>query len=538
MIPFLLLAIAAVPIYSWTVNYRRNGDWYFLNPINGFWVAFLYAGVVQPLLSASKWIAYYDEATLTSTLGMFLVLGVAVHLGYNSVWGDKISRRVPDLSRPSQRKVFWCGVFLIVVGLIGYFLVIRASGGWAHWSSSPRSYTKFQALSGYVYTLPRVATLGIMVLLCHAFSWREAPLLYKFGVVALALLNLVWQMYSGTREGAIVMLIILVGSIYGAQNRNPPWLAMGALVAAAFFFFGFIPTYRAQFRDLQFKTDETPRQVLQNSLDFYSHPDGPAEDEETPDLWSDFGMAISVAYYVPAQLDFDYGQMLLETFTRPIPRGLWPGKSYPEGEAWDRFHRVSGVSDVTNAVGLRAGPSPTMVGKYYYIGGWVGLMVGGFFSGTLLSAIGRFLRRNSHLVTGAVFGVATAGLGAMEMIHPLSWSVNLWLPTIAAPFVLMVWLVRDKSAPALATEENGAPVAAGASAVTEATIAAQSRVHPGFERRAARAPIAYSSLIAPAPADLRVPRFSERGAERGADRDGAAPVAALSARQDSPSNLH
>ena len=34
----------------------------------------------------------------------------------------------------------------------------------------------------------------------------------------------------------------------------------------------------------------------------------------------------------------------------------------------------------------------------------------------------------------------------MEMIHPLAWSVNFWLPTVLLPFVLFVWLVRDPNA--------------------------------------------------------------------------------------------
>ena len=512
MIEFLLLAIVAVPVYSLYLDHKARG-WYFFNPVNSFWLAFIYAGAVQPFLGRDKWIPYYNEATFTGTLALFLALGIAIHIGYNARLGPPLARRVPVFPRPDSRKVFWCGLLLLAIGLLGYFIVISASGGWARWSSNPRDYTNFN-LSGYVYTLPRVATLGIMVLLCHAFSLRPVSQPYRLVMLALALLNLSWQVYSGTREGTIMMLIILVGSIYGAQNRNPPWTAIGVLVALGFFVFGFIPTYRKSLRKLSFNTLDTPRQIVENSFAFYSNPDGQPEDSDEPDLWSDFGMAISVNYYVPSQLDYDNGQMLLEIFTRPIPRAIWPDKNYPEGEAWDRFHQVSGVSDVFNLEGLRSGPSPTMVGKYYYIGGWLGLIAGGLFSGVMLRAFADYLRLNRHLVTGAIFAVASAGLGAMEMIHPLSWSVNLWLPTIAFPFAVMVWLVRDTNpvpvAPATVVADLGQsnePPAEPAGAL--ALPAPYALVDPRF-RRSATARAARPS----APANLRSPRFDNAKARR------------------------
>ncbi len=512
MIEFLLAAIVAVPIYSLYLDHRARG-WYFFNPINSFWVAFVYAGAVQPFIGRDKWIPFYGEAVFTGALAMFLALGIAVHLGYNARIGPPIARRLPAFPRPDGRKVFWCGMLALIIGLIGYAIVINASGGWVRWSSNPRDYTNFK-LSGYVYTLPRVATLGIMILLCHAYALRPISQPYRLAVLALALLNLSWQVYSGTREGTIMMLIILVGSIYGAQKRNPPLAAIGVLVALGFFVFGFIPTYRTRLRKLTFNTTDTPRQVLENSFAFYSDSNGEKNQSDDPDLWSDFGMAISVNYYVPSQIDYDGGQMLLEIFTRPIPRAIWPDKNYPEGEAWDRFHRVSNVSEVTNLEGLRSGPSPTMIGKYYYIGGWLGLILGGFFSGVLLRAVADYLRRNRHLVTGAIFGVASAGLGAMEMIHPLSWSINLWLPTIAFPFALMIWLVRDTkpSVPSatVVTDGNGETAAPNL-----ATAPIYALVDPRFRRTASeRAPRAL------APANLRSPRFDNAGARDQARGDG------------------
>ena len=448
---FLLFAIFLVPIVSVAREWRLAGTWHFLNPVNAFWLTFVYAGVAQPMLSDDKWIPFYGEAVFLQTLGMFLVLGLSFAVGYGLPFANKLSRVVPDFSAPSTSKVFWTGLILIGIGLLGYWLVMSASGGPAKYLSSPRENTNFE-LSGYVYTMPRVAGLGLMVLLCHAFSQRSAWL-YKASVLALALVNLLWQAYTGTREGTIGVLVVLFGSVYAAQRRNPPLLALALLLPTIFFVFGFIPTYRGGFRDLSFNLTDPAPEVVDRSFGFFSDPDFGDQAPSTykrdkgPDLWSDFGMAISVAYYVPDRVDYDYGYMLLEVITHGIPRAVWSSKIYPESEAWDRFHQVSHISESINLSGFRAGPSPTMVGKYFYVGGWLGLVLGGLFSGLCFRTLWEFLSRQIQYVTGVILLVASAGLGGMEMIHPLAWSVYFWLPTVFVPFLLFVWLTRDPNVP-------------------------------------------------------------------------------------------
>ena len=457
----LLFAIVLVPVVSVAREWRLAGSWHFLNPVNAFWLTFLYAGVAQPLLSQEKWIPFYGEATFVQALAMFLVLGIAFAAGYGLPFARRASRLLPDFVAPSQEKIFWTGLLLVGIGLLGYVMVMNASGGPALYLSSPRENTNFE-LSGYVYTLPRVATLGLMILLCQAFSLREAYF-YKVSVVLLGLLNLLWQAYTGTREGTITIMVILFGSIYAAQRRNPPVLATLVLLPTVFFVFGFIPTYRGGFRDLSFNLKDEPTEIVDRSFGFFSDPDfgnqAPSvyKRDKGPDLWSDFGMAISVAYYVPERVGYDYGYMLLETLTHGIPRALWPGKIYPESESWDRFHQVSGISDAINLAGFRAGPSPTMPGKYFYIGGWLGLILGGLFSGFCFRFLWEFLSRQLHLITGVILLVASAGLGGMELIHPLAWSVNFWLPTVFVPFLLFTRLTRDPNQPQRPPHQNCIP---------------------------------------------------------------------------------
>ena len=448
----LYLAILIVPVVAVTRAWRAEGSWHFLNPVNIFWLAFVYVGVVQPMLTADKWIPFYGRDVFLHTLAMFLLLGIAFAVGYSLPYGPRLSRVLPDFSRPSQTKIFFAGLVLIGLGLLGYFLIMRASGGPDYWLSAPRYNTNFDNLSGYTYTMPRLATLGIMILLCHAFTQREAYL-YKFGLVGLALMTTVWQAYTGTREGTLMMLVILYGSVFAALKRNPPLIATAVLLPTLVFIFGFIPTYRGDFQNLSFNLKDKPAAIVDRSFGFFSDPDFGSQapstykEDKGPDLWSDFGMAISVVYYVPDKLGYDGPFMLLETITHGVPRALWPGKIYPESIAWDRFHRVSHISNSPNLEGYLAGPSATMVGKYYFIGGWPGIILGGLFSGFCFRFLWEFLRRQLRYVTGVILLVASCGLGGMEMLHPFGWSVFFWLPTVFVPFLIFVWLARDNSAP-------------------------------------------------------------------------------------------
>ena len=447
----LMIATVLVPVISVARQWRIEGSWHFLNPVNVFWLAFVYAGVAQPLLTDDEWIAFYGRDVFLQTLAMFPLLGIAFAIGYSLPLGLFASRILPDFRKPSQVKVCVAGVLLIAIGLLGYFLIIRASGGTQYWLSSPKANTDYERLSGYTYTLPRLATLGLMILLCHAFSQREA-VFYKLSLVGLVIINTLWQAYYGVREGTLMMLVILYGSSFAAMRRNPPIWATALLFPTLIFIFGFVPTYRGDFRNLSFNVQDRPALIVDRSLAFFSDPNYGSQaasvykPDKGPDLWSDFGMAISIVNYVPEKVPYDNGYMLLEILTHGIPRAVWPDKIYPEPESWDRFFRVTNISLSENLAGLRSGPSPTMVGKYYYIGGPLGIILGGMLSGFCFRALWEFLRRQLRYVTGIILLVASVGLGGMEMIHPFGWSVLFWIPTVFLPFLVFVWITRDTNA--------------------------------------------------------------------------------------------
>lgn len=447
MTDLFLYSILLMPLLYYTTRGRR---WHFLDPINTFWLAYVHFGFIQPTLERETWINSFDEATFQRALLMFVVLGGAVIAGQHSPTSLRLADKMPVFGHGESRQKLWrVALGVTLMGLVGYAIIISASGGWDVWSISPRAKTNYE-IPGWLFVLPRLYMLGLLILMCYAFTQRGTAL--KVICTILTIVHIFWMTYSGTREGALVMIVVFVGSIYGTRRRNPPILVMVGSVMLAGFLFAFIANYRDQFKNLSFiKDEESFSEIYEKSMDFYDSSEQTGE----ANLWAEFGMVLSAAYYIPGSLDYDYGYMLLEPVTRIVPRALWPGKIYPESVAWDRFHRVTLVSSSENMEGYLSGPSPSMVGKYYYILGWPGLILGGFISGMLLRALWEYvLRYDSLPCMGAILMISVSTLGAMEMTHPLSWSVNIWIYTVGVPLLLMLRFVRPSREPQYAVQPS------------------------------------------------------------------------------------
>jgi hypothetical protein len=132
--------------------------------------------------------------------------------------------------------------------------------------------------------------------------------------------------------------------------------------------------------------------------------------------------------------------MLLDFLTRPVPRAWWPQKIYPEGESWDRLNRVAGTTSWINAAGLLSGPAPSLIGKYFYIAGPVGVLLGGLWTGVFLQSIRSYVSRYTG-VTGVLLAVGCFSLGFSEIINPLAWPF-FWLPATGAGILFAALLGR------------------------------------------------------------------------------------------------
>jgi len=395
-------------------------------------------GLLQPFQNKEAWIELRGADTFEQVLAMFVMVGLAAWAGYTRPAALSAARRIPIIGkREFPPRYPLIGLACIAVGVLAYLEIIAASGGWERYISQSRTATNYQEISGYLVNLTTIIPVGLLILMGYTFSRRNA-LTVKVLVVASTAAYSLWCIYTGARSGVIAMAIIVLGAVWGGKKRNPPIAVILIAAVTVVFFVGFLKRYRGELYGGSWHSDLPITEVVRGSFDSYS------DRSETGglDVGSEFGMALAAAEIVPTSLDFDRGYMLLEIFTRGIPRAIWPDKAYPEGESWDKFHRTAGTSSWVNNAGFISGPAPGLVGKYYYMFGWPGLLFGAAWSGFLLRLLKEYVARYDGICF-TLLAVAIANLGFSEMNNPFSWLLY-WLPSTGIASGLFVFIARTK----------------------------------------------------------------------------------------------
>lgn len=435
----LLLLVVSVPVFYYVTSAERFR--FFLNPINTFWLGYVYFAALEPALRLGDWVSLFGEATFRKALLMYIVAGMAVCVGSRISYADRIASQLPKVRvEHSERRLLFLGFAILFTGLAAHAYIVAISGGWTEYISVGRTSTKYLEFSAYINSLVYFEPLGILVLLAYCQSKRAGHLL-RVLVICLFGLQALWFLYSGTRSGMIALTVIYFGAKYGPIRKNPRSVELAVAVVSLVVIVGFIQTYRYEFFGGQFNNSESPDELLANSLRSYV---GDATESDVP-VGSEFGMTLAAAEYIPSTLPFEYGYQFLEIFTRGIPRQLWPEKVYPEGESWDSFHRVAGTSQSLNSAGLLAGPTAGFAAKWYYAGGWIGLLIGGLTAGFALRIAYGWTSRIPGM-TGAIIATATANIGFSEVLTPVTWIVS-WLPSFGLVVLLTVMVMRETKVP-------------------------------------------------------------------------------------------
>ncbi len=429
----LLLAIIAIPVSFYCLNLGKG--WSFLDPINTFWPVYLLFGVVEFWSSKQGWIGIYGDWNVLLTLGLYVLAGLGVWAGYALPAGPALGSRLPLLrGHDSDSRFLVVGALMVTLGAVAYAYVIHVSGGLAQYLSASRTAINYEALGGYTLNLLACIPLGLLVLLCTTYHNPRYQFLRKAVLLAMTAFGL-WCIYSGTRSGVISVAVSILGSVYGARRRNPPVLVGAFALATTAILVGFIAQYRGEMYGGRFHSADSESAILDRSMAFYTQGD-----QSGPAIGSEFGMSLAAVSWVPNAVPFDRGYMLLDFVVMPVPRALWPGKIYPGGESWDRFHRVAGTASWVNSAGLLSGPAPGLVGKYFYMAGPLGVVLGSLWTGVFLRSIRTYVLRYTG-VTGVLLAVGCCILGFSEMNNPLHWPLS-WLPATGFGILLTALLGR------------------------------------------------------------------------------------------------
>jgi hypothetical protein len=244
----LLAAIAAVPLLFYC--YWMCRDWWFLDPINTFWPAYLMFGVLQPSTGMEDWRDIYGASLVDHVLLLYLVAGLCVCFGYSRPMGTSLGRRLPVAKGHDEAHRFLLvGYAALALGLLAQLYIMRQAGGVEKFLAVARGSVDYAQVSIITLSLPAFVMVGLLIILCTTYEDRRYVLL-KRAALAATIAYGAWTVYLGTRSGLIFTATILFGAVYGAHRRNPSRLVIAVAFAVIVVGVGFYCESRVFYRRL------------------------------------------------------------------------------------------------------------------------------------------------------------------------------------------------------------------------------------------------------------------------------------------------
>ena len=410
-----------------------------LDPLFAFWAGILVIYVGQPLSYRQIFVEWHSEELLETTLGWTLLGLLCVLWGYEWNLGVRLGLKLPQAPvQLSPVKLSIAGYGLVFLGVLGYLYLFASAGGVNEWLSVARGGTDYENTSAYVAQLTDLLPLGVILLLFQ-MHFHRAPLPKQIALWFLAVLVWWWFLYLGSRSRLIGFTIGGMGAYYLPRRKSPPLVLAGVVFLALFILSNFQGSYRDKFTNLSLNLDQIDMHEARGTVfPFFLGGDQALQaDAVSPGI--EFNCVMSVVELVPDKVPYNYGYGYLELFTRWIPRALWPDKFYPQIEAVQGVLREAQLSGANvRDTDILMGPAFTFVGHWFYVGGPIGLILGGLLTGVLFRIIRTIYDRGNRNEGDILIYVSLIGIGFSEAAStPLAWLSTLPLRagTARADFV-------------------------------------------------------------------------------------------------------
>lgn len=442
----LIILISMIGLHTYYLFKKKR--WFALDPLNAFWAGIFICYVYQSISGSSVLIAWHNEGVFIETL-LATIFGVAfVLLGYESKSGAYLAKKIPQPpARLSSPKLLLASLVAIAVGFLGYAYVISMSGGMSYWLSIGRGGTDYELVKGYIPEFTQALPAGVALLLFWA-NLKKVPVQGKILAWVAGVAMCWWFLYLGTRSRLIGFTIVMLAAYYLPRRRNPHLALLFVIMLALQVIVDFQANYRSNFINLSFNFDQIDKDLMwKRILPSFMGGDKELKQSEI-NTGSELNCAMAVIELVPDKVSYNYGYGFLQIFTNPIPQAVWPSKIYPHLESVQGVLREGGLSMSVNAgvknQSLLMGPAFSFTGSWFYVGGYIGLMIGGSFVGIMLRTIRKYYdfgRRNQGMIIIYPFLVVIGFIEASAT--PVYWIYS--LPFVIILYIVILFLCAEKA---------------------------------------------------------------------------------------------
>lgn len=444
----ILIIICMICCHAFVL--MREGRWMAFDPLNFFWIGIVMVYILQPVSNAEVLISWHSVGLFETTFLIIAVSVACVIAGYESRLGDRIASVIPSLPpRLDGRKVVATSCIAVFIGMLGYSYMFSSAGGWRQWLAISRGGTNYDACFGYIVQLKMFLDVGIvMLVLCSTmYSLKRFAKLLIWTLTGAVML---WYVYLGSRGTFILLSSSAIAACYLPKRRNPSIPLLALFFVTVFTVVNFQVLYRARFRDLSFNVNPTEI-ICANDI---AATIADMEQEQKRKLFQynqggEFNVVMNTLKYVPDEVPYHYGYNYLELATRLVPKAWWPEKRYPGMEAFQGVLKRlgGGASAKIRRRDLIIGPAFTFVGYWYYLGGYVAVVLAAVGTGVFFRAVRRIYDRSPGS-DGDLFlysQLYLIGFGEAATT-PSIWMYSLPFTLLLLIMVFMLCKVSHKSA--------------------------------------------------------------------------------------------
>lgn len=417
-----LMIVVLLGLLVWHLRLQvRRRRFMLLDPLMMFWAGILVCNVYEPFQDGVTYLSWHGDAVFLKSLALVILGCTFVVIGYDGPIGVRLGNLLPPFSRGRRiRGISVLGISSLVIATVGYVLQWRTSGGLREWLQVGRGATDYEALSGYSASLIHFLPLGVFLLFFYS-NTRPVSRSYRLLTAALVCFTLYWHLYLGTRSRLILLATLLLAAYYLPKRKSPSTLLSIGLFLAMFLATRAQMYLRENFTDLSLNLTNVDSIDALDILTPWKEPKGELASFVSPG--SEFNVLLTTVELVPSRVDYNYAYGLLELFTRPIPKSVWPSKPYPGLEAVQGVLREGRLSQWGPATtDMLSGPAFPFAAYWYYALGIIGVILGAIATGILLRTIRQIHDRDPGTEGNLLVYALLLNVGFAEAAStPLAW---------------------------------------------------------------------------------------------------------------------
>ncbi len=383
--------------------------------------------------------ATFDQALVVALVGI-----LAFQLGYHSLFVRLFARYLPTpaIFRP-QRATLAAWLFLLLgatlfglflakgggLGLLLYLIKGRASG----------DNMIFLNSTGYLYNGIAMWMASALIFFALAVVYKRHAYYVLFLAIALPLV-----IYYGAR-GSRSMLLPLVLAVptfwYLYRRRRPSTRTLLIVAIAGIALIGWQREIRTAGVGSRGDAGAVLIKAFSSPLKQFGEILNGADNEM-------FDSITNELLVVPDEIGYRPGGIFTEVFVRMVPRPLWPDKPLGLNDTvvhalWPKHYALS-----------RASAAFSVLGPFYFDSGYIGVALGMFMIGIVLSGIWRWFRYYSENLNALLIYSMSLPFVVILMRGTIPGTLARML-FVVIPLVLAMWFGRLRFRPQVGNHESG-----------------------------------------------------------------------------------